>query len=253
MKRPNPVQNESEIPILLYKRARPVASFFSDLAQENTNELCNQNNGSITTQSTKSTQTVSGDTTVTGSETPEPPSGQTVIGCTTTAEPPSGQTPTSEPPSSQTKKTKTRKSAHGWMGPVVEEMMIVGNRSNSVMRMINQFIITTGINKKLVSQTTIRNKMRDILLKKKLNHNVKRQTVIGCDARCDNTLTLKNQLVKEEHMTFVDKSGNYVDHKTLSNKKSVTPKFVNTFLPSLNSCMKTLPRIISSASWCYGK
>ena len=108
------------------------------------------------------------------------------------------------------------------MGPVVEEMMIVGNRSNSVMRMINQFIITTGINKKLVSQTTIRNKMRDILLKKKLNHNVKQQTVIGCDARCDNTLTLKNQLVKEEHMTFVDKCGNYVDHKTLSNKKSVT-------------------------------
>ena len=84
------------------------------------------------------------------------------------------------------------------MGPVVEEMMIVGNRSNSVMRMINQFIITTGINKKLVSQTTIRNKMRDILLKKKLNHNVKRQTVIGCDARCDNTLTLKNQLVYNE-------------------------------------------------------
>ena len=184
-----------------------MSSFFSDLAQENPNELCNQNDCSITTQSTKSTQTVSGDTTVTGS---------------TTAEPPSGQTPTSEPPSSQTKKPKTRKSAHGWMGPVVEEMMIVGNRSNSVMRMINQFIITTGINKKLVSQTTIRNKMRDILLKKKLNHNVKRQTVIGCDARCDNTLTLKNQLVKEEHMTFVDKSGNYVDHKTLSNKKSVT-------------------------------
>ena len=105
-----------------------MSSFFSDLAQENPNELCNQNNGSVTTQSTESTQTVSGDATVTGS---------------TTAEPPSTQTPTSEPPSSQTKKTKTRKSAHGWMGPVVEEMMIVGNRSNSVMRMINQFIITS--------------------------------------------------------------------------------------------------------------
>ena len=65
MKRPNPVTNESEIPILLYKRARPVPSFFSDLAQENPNELCNQNDCSITTQSTKSTQTVSGDTTVT--------------------------------------------------------------------------------------------------------------------------------------------------------------------------------------------
>ena len=214
IKRPNtPQQNESENGILYVKRPRPQSNFFTELAgidptdqidftdSEDPNEILNKNS--------KSTQTTNCNTS--GSQTAKTPTSNET-------------TSSSQPPDSQTTKPKTRKSAHDWMEPVVEELLIVGNSSCSIMRVINQFIITTGIQKKLVSQSTIRNKMTKILLSKKLIPDVKQQTVLGFDARCDLTLTLKNQLVKEEHMTFVDTSGNYLDHRTLSNKKSVTIK-----------------------------
>ena len=90
------------------------------------------------------------------------------------------------------------------------------------MRIINQVIITTGMKTPMVSQSTIRNKMAKILLKWTQCHNVKRQRVIGMDGKCDKTLTIKYQLVNEEHLTFVDENGDYLDHAAISNKKAVT-------------------------------
>ena len=166
---------------------------------EAVNKICNQAT-SIENTSGEATETLGSQTALSSQTT----TSQTII----------------EPPSDQ--KPKTRKSAHDWMGPVVEEMLIVGNSSISIMRIINQFIITTGIEKKLVSQSTIRRKINEILLKHSQKPNIQRQSVIGFDARGDLTLALKNQLIMEEHMTFVDTAGNYIDHRTLSNKKSTT-------------------------------
>ena len=90
------------------------------------------------------------------------------------------------------------------------------------MRIINQVIITTGIQKQMVCQTTIRNKMSQILEKWVQQHCVKHQKVIGMDGKGDKTLTIRNQVVMEEHLTFVDQTGHYLDHADLSNKKSVT-------------------------------
>ena len=90
------------------------------------------------------------------------------------------------------------------------------------MRIINQVIITTGIQKEMVCQTTIRNKMSQILEKWVQQHSVKHQKVIGMDGKGDKTLTIRNQVVMEEHLTFVDQTGHYLDHTDLSNKKSVT-------------------------------
>ena len=90
------------------------------------------------------------------------------------------------------------------------------------MRIINQVIITTGIQKEMVCQTTIRNKMSQILEKWVQQHSVKHQKVIGMDGKADKTLTIRNQVVMEEHLTFVDQTGHYLDHAELSNKKSVT-------------------------------
>ena len=90
------------------------------------------------------------------------------------------------------------------------------------MRIINQVIITTGIQKEMVCQTTIRNKMSQILEKWVQQHSVKHQKVIGMDGKGDKTLTIRNQVVMEEHLTFVDQTGHYLDHAELSNKKSVT-------------------------------
>jgi hypothetical protein len=80
------------------------------------------------------------------------------------------------------------------------------------MRAINQFIIYSGINKKLVCQTTIRNKLNDILTKKHLNHelNVTKQIAMGFDGRIDFTLNSKNRFYREEHLTFVDKAKLYI-------------------------------------------
>ena len=69
--------------------------------------------------------------------------------------------------------------------------MIVGLGSNSIMRVINKFVIAFKVQKKLVSQTTVRNKMSDILLKHSKDHPTKGQKVIGMDGRCDKTLTFK--------------------------------------------------------------
>ena len=77
------------------------------------------------------------------------------------------------------------------MDPVVKECMIVGNSSNSIMRIINQFIIASKIQKKMVSQTTIRNKMSKILLKQSQDHHTHGQKVVGMDGRGDKTLTLR--------------------------------------------------------------
>ena len=87
--------------------------------------------------------------------------------------------------------TKTRKSGYEWMDPVVEECMVVGMGSNSIMRVVNKFVIASKIKKKLVCQTTIRNKMETILLKHSKDHPTKGQKVIGMDGRMDKTLTLK--------------------------------------------------------------
>ena len=57
------------------------------------------------------------------------------------------------------------------MDPVVEECMIVGLGSNSIMRVINKFVIASKIEKNMVSQTTIRNKMSEILEKHSKDHH----------------------------------------------------------------------------------
>ena len=68
---------------------------------------------------------------------------------------------------------------------------VTGNSSNSIMRIINQVIISTGIEKSMVSQTTIRTKMENILLKESEDHKTKGQKVIGMDGKCDKTLAFK--------------------------------------------------------------
>ena len=75
-----------------------------------------------------------------------------------------------------------------------------GNKSNGIMRAMNQFIITSGIHteKRLVCQTTIRNKIKDILLQKIKNHAVSNIIAAGLDGRKDTTLGEKNRFFKGE-------------------------------------------------------
>ena len=79
------------------------------------------------------------------------------------------------------------------MDPVIQEMLIVGLGSNAIMRVMNKFImaVQSKFQTKMVSQTTIRNKMEKILLKESEDHHTKGQKVIGMDGRSDKTLTLK--------------------------------------------------------------
>ena len=73
-------------------------------------------------------------------------------------------------------------------------------------------IIFSGIDKKLASQITIRNKLTDILTKKHLNHqlNVTKQIAMGFDGRIDFTLNSKNRFYRKKHLTFVDKTKLYI-------------------------------------------
>ena len=149
-----------------FKRARRPLHFYSDLAQyESINGGAENLTETTIETKTRATQT----TTETTNETY---SSQT-----------SNQITNSGP--------KTRKSKHDWMDSVVKECMIVGNSSNSIMRIVNQFIIASKIQKQMVSQTTIRNKMSKILLKESQDHHTRGQKVIGMDGKCDKTLTLK--------------------------------------------------------------
>ena len=79
------------------------------------------------------------------------------------------------------------------MDPVVQEMLTVGLGSNSIMRVMNTFIIAvqSKFQTKMVSQTTIRNKMEQILLEQSKDHLTTGQKVIGMDGKMDKTLTLK--------------------------------------------------------------
>ena len=79
------------------------------------------------------------------------------------------------------------------MDPVVQEMLIVGLGSNAIMRVMNKFImaVQSKFQTKMVSQTTIRNKMEKILLEQSKDHLTKGQKVIGMDGKMDKTLTLK--------------------------------------------------------------
>ena len=79
------------------------------------------------------------------------------------------------------------------MDPVVEECMIVGLGSNSIMRVMNKFItaVQSKFQTKMVSQTTIRNKMEEILLEQSKDHLTTGQKVIGMDGKMDKTLVLK--------------------------------------------------------------
>ena len=79
------------------------------------------------------------------------------------------------------------------MDPVVEECMIVGLGSNAIMRVMNTFVIAvqSKFKTKMVSQTTIRNKMEKILLEQAKDHLTTGQKVIGMDGKMDKTLQLK--------------------------------------------------------------
>ena len=153
----------------------------------------------------------SGSETESSQTTPEPSSSQTIPEQPTPpTTPPDGQTPSSQttttPPSGQTSSSETtekvRKTMHGWMDSVVQELMIVGVKSNAMMRVINQFIIASGVDKKLVGQTTIRRKMAEILEKKRKERKKKQLFFLGVDGRCDFTLTEKNQYIKVMSMSF---------------------------------------------------
>ena len=79
------------------------------------------------------------------------------------------------------------------MDPVVKEMLTVGLGSNAIMRVMNTFVIAvqSKFKTKMVSQTTIRNKMEKILLEQSKDHLTKGQKVIGMDGKMDKTLQLK--------------------------------------------------------------
>ena len=79
------------------------------------------------------------------------------------------------------------------MDPVVKEMLTVGLGSNAIMRVMNTFVIAvqSKFKTKMVSQTTIRNKMEKILLEQSKDHLTTGQKVIGMDGKMDKTLQLK--------------------------------------------------------------
>ena len=116
---------EPENPILNVKRARLQPGQYAELSGMN-----NSGEGSGSeTESSQTTPEPSSSQTIPDEPTPPttPPDGQTTSSQTTTT-PPSGQTSSSE----TTK--KVRKTMHGWMDSVVQELMIVGVKSNGMMR-----------------------------------------------------------------------------------------------------------------------
>ena len=68
------------------------------------------------------------------------------------------------------------------------------------MRMINTFILSRKLHEEFVSVTFIRNRINEILVTK--TENKKHLRTIGLDGRADLTLVAKNQVKREEHITF---------------------------------------------------
>ena len=64
--------------------------------------------------------------------------------------------------------------------------------------------------------------MSKILKKKNEEQDMSRLTYLGFDGRNDLTLNDKNQFKREEHLTFVDKNEQYLDHVACSDKKGPT-------------------------------
>ena len=100
-----------------------------------------------------------------------------------------------------------------------------------IMKVVNKFILIKNLPDEFISISTIR-RVRKKLLKRKIKEQaerVKGQFYIGCDARKDKTLFPKNQILPEEHMTFVSPSG-YISHEVLESKKSavVSKKIIKT-------------------------
>ena len=52
--------------------------------------------------------------------------------------------------------------------------------------------------------------------------HIKKLTYLSFDGRADFTLMPKNQVKREDHLTFVDEKGNYINHFSPSNKKAKT-------------------------------
>ena len=107
---------------------------------------------------------------------------------------------------SQSIKSPTGESnSNDWKDEIIYECVSLGIKCNGAMRLINKFILAKKLKDKFIGVETVRKRMSSLLTKKK--QKKKNLRYLGFDGRKDCTLMPKNQIAKEEHMTFVDTGG----------------------------------------------
>ena len=87
------------------------------------------------------------------------------------------------------------------------------------MKIINGFILSKKLGDDFICEETVRKRMSDLLTKRKQEKQALR--VLAFDGRKDLTLMPKNQMAREEHLTFISTNG-YVGHEACDNKKGPT-------------------------------
>ena len=87
------------------------------------------------------------------------------------------------------------------------------------MRLINTFILAKKTGDDFIGIEAVRKRMSCLLTKKEEKKEALRY--LAFDGRKDKTLMPKNQIAREEHMTFISTNG-YVAHEACENKKAKT-------------------------------
>ena len=83
-----------------------------------------------------------------------------------------------------------------WMDPVITECIYAGLRAESIMRIINTFIMARNLSDDFIGTTSIWKRINSILLA--MESDTKGLLLLGMDGRRDKTLVRKNRLKWEE-------------------------------------------------------
>ena len=89
------------------------------------------------------------------------------------------------------------------------------------MKLINRVILSKKTGEDFISVTTVRRKMEALLTKKQDVYPPIPLKYLALDGRKDLTLMPKNQMAKEEHLTFISEDG-YITHEATNDKKGPT-------------------------------
>ena len=100
----------------------------------------------------------------------------------------------------------------------IQACLSQGLKPWGIVKVLNTFIIDAKIEMDFFTRSTILRRIDELFLAKIRTHTetMTELRYIGYDERCDSTLTENNSMVRESHITFVDSSGDYIDHSAMT-------------------------------------